>query len=69
MTEHLTTAEAAERLRETPATVARACSAGTIPAVKVGRQWLIPSEVVERMLKPSNVKTAVRSTAGRRRSA
>lgn len=66
---HLTAAEVADRLRETPATIARRCAAGTIPATKVGRHWLIAETVVNSLLQPSNQDRtpAVRSTAGRRR--
>ena len=67
MTTYLTTDEAAERFRETPATIARRCAAGKIPASRIGRRWLIAEAVVESLLQPTNVKRAVvTSTAGKR---
>ena len=67
-TDYLTTQEFAERTRETAETIARRCAAGTIPATKLGRRWLIAASVVDQMLKPTNTDraTKVRSTAGRR---
>jgi excisionase family DNA binding protein len=71
MTTYLTTDEVADRLRETPATIARQCAAGKIPAARIGGRWLIAESVVEAMLQPTNVDrtTRTRSTATRRRSA
>lgn len=67
---HLTTDEAAARLRETPATIARNCAAGLIPAARIGGRWLIAESVIDAMLKPTNVDhiTRTRSTATRRRA-
>lgn len=63
-TRYLTTIEAAERLRETPETVARRCKAGVIPAAKVGRSWRIAESVIDGMLRPTN-RSRVSSTAGK----
>lgn len=43
----LTPDEAALRLRVKPSTVKRWARQGTIPAKKIGRGWLIPTEWVE----------------------
>jgi len=49
----LTTREAAERLRETPATTSRRAARGEFPgAVKPGKSWLIPAADVEALLRP-----------------
>ena len=47
----LTTQEAAEFLRVSRATVLRWCRAGQMPAVRIGRQWRIDMEQLERMLR------------------
>ena len=46
----LSVIEAAARLRVHPNDVRRLIDAGDLPAVKVGRQWLIPESAVERRL-------------------
>lgn len=72
MMTHLTTEEAATRLRQSSAQIARRCADGTIPAARVGGRWLIAESVIDRMLQPTNTRIAAaqaRSTAGRRRSA
>jgi excisionase family DNA binding protein len=51
--EHYTTAEVAEKLRITPDGVAKRIKRGQIPAVRVGRRWLIPKEPLDAMLQPS----------------
>jgi excisionase family DNA binding protein len=50
---HYTTAEAAERLRMKPDSVARNIKRGQLTAVKVGKQWLIAKETLDAMLQPS----------------
>lgn len=50
---HYTTAEAAERLRMKPDSVARKIKRGQLPAVKVGKQWLIAKDTLEALLRPS----------------
>jgi len=50
---HYTTAEAAERLRMKPDSVARKIKRGQLPAVKVGKQWLITKETLDALLQPS----------------
>jgi excisionase family DNA binding protein len=50
--EMYTTAEAAERLRMTPTGVARKIKRGQLPAVKVGKQWLIRKDALDAMLQP-----------------
>ena len=51
--EHYTTAEVAEKLRITPDGVAKQIKRGLLPAVRVGRRWLIPKETLDAMLEPS----------------
>jgi excisionase family DNA binding protein len=51
--EYYTTAEAAERLRMKPDSVARKINRGQLPAVKVGKQWLIRKETLDALLQPS----------------
>lgn len=57
MSEHryLTTDEIAERLRETRENVSRRCSAGQIPAKKIGGEWRIREADFEAFMAPSNV--------------
>jgi excisionase family DNA binding protein len=49
----LTTAEAAEILRMRPDSVARKIKRREIPAVKIGKQWLIRKDTLDAMLQPS----------------
>lgn len=67
MTRYLTTDEAADVLRETPATIARHCAAGKIPAARIGGRWLIAETVIDRLLQPTNSDRAekARSTSKR----
>ena len=51
--EHYTTAEVAEKLRITPDGVAKQIKRGLLPAIRVGRRWLIPKETLDAMLEPS----------------
>ena len=51
--EHVTTAEAAQRLHISKETLARKLSQGKIIGVKVGRQWLISKETLDALLQPS----------------
>ena len=46
----LTTQEAAEFLRVSRATIRRWCKAGQLPAVRIGRQWRIDMDQLERVL-------------------
>jgi excisionase family DNA binding protein len=50
--EHYTTAEVAEKLRITPDGVAKRIKRGELPAIRVGRRWLIPKETLDAMLQP-----------------
>jgi excisionase family DNA binding protein len=52
--EHYTTAEAAERLRIKPDSVAKKIKRGELAAIKVGKLWLIPKETLDAMLQPSS---------------
>jgi len=47
----LTTQEAAEYLRVSRATILRCCRAGQLPAVRIGRQWRIDMDQLERLLR------------------
>lgn len=47
---YLTVAEAAQRLSVVPNTVRALIAKGELPATKVGDQWLIPAEAVDRRL-------------------
>ena len=51
--ELLTTAQAGLVLHMRPDSVVRKIKRGEIPAVKVGKQWLIRRETLDRMLQPS----------------
>ena len=51
--EHYTTAEAAERLRIKPDSVARKIKRGQLEAIKVGKHWLIRKDTLDAMLQPS----------------
>ena len=51
--EHYTTAEVAEKLRITPDGVTKRIKRGQLPAVRVGRRWLIPRKALDAMLQPS----------------
>ena len=46
----LTTQEAAEYLRVSRATILRCCKAGQLPAMRIGRQWRIDMDQLERQL-------------------
>jgi excisionase family DNA binding protein len=48
--EHYTTAEVAAKLRITPDGVAKRIKRGELPAVRVGRRWLIPRKTFDAML-------------------
>ncbi len=50
--EHYTTAEVAEKLRITPDGVAKRIKRGLLPAIRVGRRWLIPKASLDAMLQP-----------------
>jgi excisionase family DNA binding protein len=51
--EHYTTAEAAERLRIKPDSVAKKIKRGQLAAIKVGKLWLIRKETLDALLQPS----------------
>lgn len=51
--EHYTTTEAAAKLRMTPDGVLKRIKRGELPAVHVGRRWLIPRASLDAMLQPS----------------
>jgi excisionase family DNA binding protein len=50
--ERYTTAEAAERLRIKPESVARKLERGQLAAIKVGTHWLIPKDILDALLQP-----------------
>jgi excisionase family DNA binding protein len=50
--EHYTTTEVAAKLRMTPDGVLKRIKRGELPAVHVGRRWLIRKETVDAMLQP-----------------
>jgi excisionase family DNA binding protein len=50
--EHYTTAEVANKLRITVSGVTKRIKRGELPAVRVGRRWLIPREPLDAMLQP-----------------
>ena len=49
---YLTVRETADRLRVTPHTVYRWCRAGRLQAMKIGKEWRIPAQQVERGTQP-----------------
>jgi excisionase family DNA binding protein len=51
--ELLTTVQVGEMLPMPPDSIVRKIRRGQIPAVKVGKQWLIRKETLEVMLQPS----------------
>jgi excisionase family DNA binding protein len=53
MEELLTTAEAARVLRIRSDSIVRKIKRGEIPAVKVGKQWLIRQSAIEALVQPS----------------
>lgn len=52
----LTTKQVAERLAVADATVKRWIKAGKLPAMKIGRNYKIESEEVEKLINNSKVK-------------
>jgi excisionase family DNA binding protein len=50
--QHYTTAEVANKLRITASGVTKRIKRGELPAVRVGRRWLIPKEPLDAMLQP-----------------
>ena len=50
--EHYTTAEAAERLRIKPSSVAKKIKRGQLTAVKIGKHWLIPKDTLDALFQP-----------------
>jgi excisionase family DNA binding protein len=48
--EHYTTAEVAVKLRITPDGVIKRIKRGELPAVHVGKRWLIPKDTLDAML-------------------
>jgi excisionase family DNA binding protein len=63
--EMLTTREAAQLYRTTDQTVRNWIAQGTLPAVRVGRQYLIPRSMVEAQVE----NVAARDERGKRRHA
>jgi excisionase family DNA binding protein len=51
--ELLTTAEAAKILRMQPDSLSRMIKRGDIPALKIGKRWLIKKDTLDAMLQPS----------------
>ena len=45
---YLTTTQAARRCGISAASIRRACAAGTLPAVKLGKTWLIKPDALQR---------------------
>lgn len=65
----LTTAEAADRLKMTPRTVARMAHAGEIEASYVGRRWVIPATAIEAYLAEHSNRERRPARRRRRRAA
>ncbi|HEX2279541.1 MAG TPA: helix-turn-helix domain-containing protein [Candidatus Tectomicrobia bacterium] len=51
--ELLTTAQVEQMLHMRPDSIVRKLKRGQIPAVKVGKQWLIRKDTLDAMLQPS----------------
>jgi excisionase family DNA binding protein len=51
--EHYTTAEVATLLHIKPESVSKKIKRGHLPAIKVGKRWLLEKHVVDAMLQPS----------------
>jgi excisionase family DNA binding protein len=51
--ELLTTAQVEQMLHMRPDSIVRKLKRGQIPAVKVGKQWLISKDTLDAMLQPS----------------
>jgi excisionase family DNA binding protein len=51
--ELLTTAQVADALHMRPDSIARKINRGEIPAVKIGKRWLIRKETLDAMVQPS----------------
>jgi excisionase family DNA binding protein len=51
--ELLTTAQVGQMLHMRPDSIVRKIKRGQIPAVKVGKQWLIRKDTLDAMLQPS----------------
>ncbi|MGZ4516404.1 MAG: helix-turn-helix domain-containing protein [Mycobacteriaceae bacterium] len=65
MTEYLTAAEVAEKLRKTPWYVRRLCRTGQLEAATIGREWRITPTAVEAFVAANVHKPA--QPKGRRR--
>jgi len=50
MSDYLTTAEAAEKVRVSPCTITRLIRTGAIRAEKAGRRWLIEPDELKRWM-------------------
>lgn len=61
---HVSAVEFAEMLGLSPQSVRRYCWTGTIAAVKVGRDWVIPIEEVARYKRENLNRRGRPSTAG-----
>lgn len=65
----LTTTEAADRLRLTPATIRHMAREGRLEASYVGRQWLIAPEAIDRHLAEHSNREKCSTRRRRRRVA
>lgn len=63
MTTYLNTREAGALLKRSRHTIAKWCVDGLIPATKVGRDWLIPTDALAERLAPKHAHTEVVSTS------
>jgi excisionase family DNA binding protein len=50
--QHYTTTEVASLLRIKPGSVSKKINRGQLPAVKVGKLWLIQKDLIDAMLQP-----------------
>lgn len=66
---YLTTAEVAAEIRTSEDYVARQCNAGHLIAKKVGNEWRVHRDDLERFMRGGGKAPAARKRGGRRRAA